>query len=120
MRLPEDQRVQIAYCQGLALENLGRPDEALISYNIAMTADAGASEEITRQAALRVLGIYQRDPEVLSAIKSRKTGKETIPPEAGAKLAAAEAMASLFQRSLGAGTPLPAGFRDFLKANDGK
>ena len=120
MRLPGDQRAQIAYCEGLALENLQRPDEALISYNIAITADAGASEDITRQAALRILGIYQRDPEVLSAIKSRKTGKETIPPQAGAKLAAAEAMASLFQRSLGAGTPLPAGFRDFLKANDSK
>ena len=120
MRLPGDQRAQIAYCQGLALENLQRPDEALISYNIAITADAGASEEITRQAALRILGIYQRDPEVLAAINSRKSGKEIVPTKAAGKLAAAEAMANLFQSSLGAGTPLPLGFRDFLRGNDGK
>jgi tetratricopeptide (TPR) repeat protein len=120
MRLPGDQRAQIAYCQGLALENLERPEEALISYNIAMTADAGASEEITRQAALRILGIYHRDPEVRSALKIPENGKEVVPLKAAAKLAAAKAMAHLFQRSLGAGIPLPAEFRHFLKVNAGK
>ena len=120
MRLPGDQRAQIAYCQGLALENLHRTDEALISYNIAITADAGASEEITRQAALRILGIYQRDPEVQSALKSRGVGNAIVPLKAAGKLAAAEAMASLFQRSLGAGPPLPKDFREFLKGNEGK
>ncbi len=120
MRLPGDQRAQIAYCQGLALENLGRPDEALISYNIAVTADAGASEEITRQAALRILGIYQRDPEVRAAMKTRTGGKEMTPPSAAGKLAAAAAMANLFQLSLGAGMPLPPEFREFYKPTDGK
>lgn len=120
MRLPGDQRAQIAYCQGLALENLERPDEALISYNIAMTADAGASEEITRQAVLRVLGIYHRDPEVRSALKIPENGKEVVPLNAAGKLAAAKAMAHQFQRSLGAGIPLPVEFRHFLKVNAGK
>lgn len=120
MRLPGDQRAQIAYCQGLALENLQRPDEALISYNIAITADAGASVEITRQAALRILGIYQRDPQVIRALKTRAGGKETASPEAVAMLASAEAMANLFQNSLGAGLSLPSEFRKFLKAGTGK
>lgn len=120
MRLPGDQRAQIAYCQGLALENLQRSDEALISYNIAITADAGASVEITRQAALRILGLYHRDPEVIAALKIRALGKETAPPKAAAKLASAEAMANLFQRSLGAGLSLPSEFREFLKTASGK
>ena len=119
MRLPGDQRAQIAYCQGLALENLQRPDEALISYNIAITADAGASEEITRQAALRILAIYHNDPEVRAAIKQRDGDKETVAPRAARKLAEAVAVAQLFQGSLGAGSPLPPELRVFLKSEGG-
>ncbi|MES2660293.1 MAG: hypothetical protein V4689_16845 [Verrucomicrobiota bacterium] len=120
MRLPGDQRAQIAWCHGLALENLGRPAEALISYNTAITADAGASEEITRQAALRILGIYHNDPEVKAALKLRGKQSETVPVKGRTKLAEAESVAALFELSLGAGMALPAEFRDFLKSKSGE
>ena len=120
MRLPGSQRAQIAYCHGLALENLGRHDEALISFNVAITADAGASEEITRQAALRILGIYHQDPDIGLAMKLRKSGQDVVSPKTARKLAAAEAMANLFRLCLGAGASLPAEFQVFLKADVGK
>ena len=119
-RLPGGQRAQVAYCHALALENLGRQDEALISFNIAITADAGASEEIARQAALRILGIYRRDPDVGMAMKLRECGNEIIPPRAARKIAAAEAIANLFRLSLGSGASLPTEFRVFLKDETSK
>lgn len=113
MRLPGDQRAQVAWCEGLALEGLGRPDEALFSYQTAITADAGASEEITRKAALRILAIYHADPEVKAAIKLRSES----PPAGGLmKLAQAEAVAALFELTLGGGAPLPKEFKVFQKS----
>ena len=112
-RLTGDQRAQVAYCHGLALENLARPQEALNAYNTAMTADAGASEEIARQAALGVLRIHLADAEVQAA--------PTGPPEATrespgvSRLKEAAAVAALYELNLGAGTPLPAEFKKFLK-----
>ncbi len=113
--LPGDQRAQVAYCHGLALEALGRPTEALLAFNIAMTADAGASEEIARQAALHILGIHQADPEVQAALKLRGTKDEDKASNGSKNLTEAAAVAELFQLSLGGGTPLPAGFAKFLQ-----
>jgi tetratricopeptide (TPR) repeat protein len=120
MRLPGDQRAQIAWCHGLALENLGRPAEALIAYNTAITADAGASDEITRQAALRILGIHHRDPDVKLAIQLRGKDSQTVSPKARAKVAEAEAVAKLFELSLGGGMALPTEFREFIKSKGGE
>jgi len=100
-RLPNDQRAQVAHCHGLALEALGQPREALNSFNIAMTADAGASEEIARDAAMHVLRILLADPD------SQTTGS--------LERREAAAVATLFEFSLGAGMPLPPEFRVFLK-----
>ncbi len=108
VRLPGGQRAQVAYCHGLALEGLGRPDDALMEYNIALTADSGASEDIARQAALRILGIYQRDPAVQSALKTPGSKDR-------AKLEEAMAVAALFEKSLGAGVALPKEFREFRR-----
>jgi len=113
MRLPGDQRAQIAWCEGLALEGLGRPDDALICYQTAITADAGASEEITRQAALRILAIYHADPAVKAAIRLRS---KSSPDGGRMKLAQAEAVAALFELSLGGGSPLPKEFKEFQKS----
>ena len=66
--LPADQRSQVAFCRGLALENRGQPAEALIAYNVAMTADAGASEDVARLAAIRVMTLHLADPEVRAAM----------------------------------------------------
>ena len=118
IRLPGDQRAQVAYCQGLALEGLRRPAEAVFAYQTAMTADSGASEEIARQAALRVLTIHAADPEVQAALRLGKSRNANENSKGSARLAEAAGVARLFEMSLGAGTPLPAGFRVFLKDAD--
>ena len=109
--LPGDQRAQIEYCHGLACENLARPDAALLAYNTALTADAGASEEIARAAALGVLRIHLADPEVQAALA------DPVPNDDPGhfRLREAAAVAGLFELSLGAGTPLPAAFKELLK-----
>lgn len=115
VRLPGEQRAQVAWCHGLALEGLNRPTEALSAYQTVLTADAGASEEITRQAALRILSIHKADPEVQQAIMLWATKDEDRNSKGRINLTEAAAVAELFELSLGAGTPLPAGFREFLK-----
>lgn len=119
-RLPGDQRAQVAFCQGLALENLGRPLEALSAYNTAMTADAGASEEIARQAALGVLRTHLADAEVQAALTRSDTPEANRESPGFFRLKEAAAVAHLFELTLGAGTPLPAEFKDFLKYHGGK
>ena len=115
--LPGDQRAQVAYCHGLALENRTKPLEALNAYNIAMTADAGASEELARQAALGVLRIHLADPEVQAAL----TGPPEVIRESPGfpRLKEAAAVAAMFELTLGAGTPLPSEFAVFLKHHGG-
>jgi hypothetical protein len=113
--LPADQRAQVAYCHGLALEGLSRPQEALLPYQTAITADAGASEEIARQAALRILAIHYADPEVKNAIKVWGTDHENKNSKGYSDLKEAAAVAKLFEMSLGAGTALPAEYKTFLK-----
>lgn len=110
--IPSDQRAQVALCHGLALENLGRPAGALDAYSIAMTADAGASEEVAREAVLNVLRIYHSDPEVQAALAG---GAEARQDSLGLlRLKEAAALARLFEATLGAGTALPQEFRGFL------
>lgn len=112
-RLPGEQRAQVAYCHALALENLGRTAEALAAYQTAITADGGGSEEITRQAVLRILKIHLADPGVQAAMKNADSKEENS--AARRDLAEAAALASLFELSLGGDTPLPAEFRVFLR-----
>lgn len=113
--LPDDQRAQVALYRGLALENGDKPNDALTAYNIAMTADAGASEEIARQAALHVLTIHLADPEVRFAIERWGTADEDRSSPGFFRLKEAAAVAALFELSLGAGIPLPAEPGEFLK-----
>jgi hypothetical protein len=113
LRLSGDQRAQIAYCHGLALEGRLRPDEALLAYHTALTADAGASEVVARLAALRILAIHREDPAVRAALAA-KPG-QTQSTAARAALVEAAAVARLFESSLGSGTPLPNEFNEFLK-----
>jgi len=115
--LPGYQRVQVAYCKGLALEKLKRGREALIEYNIAMTADAGASEEITRDAALNSLGIYRDDEEVQLAITNWGTEDENKSSGGYTRLLEAGALARLYNLTLGTGKALPA---DLKKLTDYK
>jgi hypothetical protein len=106
-RLPGYQRAQVSYCQALALEALNRPAAALDAYNTALTADLGASEEISRKSALAILKILNADPAVQAALKQPG-------PATNERLKEAKAIARLFQLSLGAGEPLPEAYRGFL------
>jgi tetratricopeptide (TPR) repeat protein len=108
-------RAQVAYCHGLALEGLKRPGEALHAYQTAITADGGASEDITKMAALRVLGIFHADPDVQNAMKVWGTQDENKASKGYRDLLEAAAMARLYELSLGAATPLPANYKPFLQ-----
>ena len=114
-RLLGDLRAQVAYFYGLALQKQGRPFEALNAYNIAMTADAGTSEETSRQAALRVLEIHRADLEVQEAIKNWGPAHENVESPGLFRLREAAAVAVLFEESLGAGVSLPSELSEFLK-----
>lgn len=114
-RLPGDLRAQVGYCHGLALEGLERPMDALFAFQTAMTADAGASEEIARLSALRVLSIFKADPEVQNAIKLWGTPDENKNSKGYSNLLEAAAVAGLFELSLGGGAPLPSEFKTLLQ-----
>jgi tetratricopeptide (TPR) repeat protein len=114
-RLPGDQRAQVAYCHGLALEALERPAEAVNAFQTALVADAGASEEIAREAALRILTILNEDPDVQRAIRDWGTKDENKNAPGRAKLLEASALALLFEKTLGGGSPLPDKLKDLKK-----
>lgn len=113
--LPGDQRAQVAYCKGLALENLNRPAEALIEYGVAMTADSGASELVTQESALNALGIYFKDEEVQTAIRNWGTEDENKNSPGYTRLLEAAALAKLYGKYLTVGKPLTEDFKKFLK-----
>jgi tetratricopeptide (TPR) repeat protein len=117
--LPGDQRAQVAYCHGLALENLNRPIEALNAYNTSMIADAGASEEVARQAALNVLRIHLADPGVQAAISNFQVSGGNPESAGNSRLQEAAAVAALFELTLGSGSPLPAELKGLLKYKGG-
>ncbi len=112
---PGNHRAQIAYCHGRALEGQDRPLEALDAYNVALIADTGASEEIAREAALRILAIHKENPDVQTAIKNWGTPNERKASAGFLRLTEAAAVAHLFELSLGSGTPLPEDYKVFLK-----
>ncbi|MCX6872904.1 MAG: hypothetical protein NTW21_03720 [Verrucomicrobia bacterium] len=118
--LPNFLRAQVAYCHGLALEGLGKPGPALNAYNIALTADSGASEEITRLAALNIMRIHKANPAVQLAIKLWRTPDENKNTQGYFRLLEAASVARLYQLFLGSGTALPAEFKDFLKYQEGE
>ena len=114
-KLPGDQRAQVGYLHGLALDGLKRPEEALFAYQIAMTAEAGASAEIARDAALRVLAIHMADHEVRQAINVWGTPDENKNSNGYDRLSEAGAVATLYEISHGAEFPLPAAFKPLLQ-----
>ena len=114
-KLPMEQRTQVAYCQGLALEELKKPNEAMFAYQTAITADVGATEELTRQAAIRVLTILQHDEGVKIAMKVWGTQDENRSSRGYERLLEAHGVAKMFELSLGAGTSLPPSLKIFLK-----
>ena len=119
-RLPGGQRAQVAWCLGVAHESQGKPREAIDAYQIALTADGGASEDLARDAALRVMALHQKDPEVRTAMKQWGTPSQDVQSPGHRRLAEAAALADLFELGLGAGTALPAEQKELLKFREKK
>lgn len=113
--LPGYQRAQVAYCKALALDNLNRGREAVIEYNVAMTADSGASEILTQQAGLKALGIYKKDPDVQVAIQNWGTKDENKNSPGYTRLTEAAALAVFYQKHLNLGKALPSELKAFEK-----
>jgi tetratricopeptide (TPR) repeat protein len=114
--LSADHRAQVAYCHGLALEGLQKdPQEALMAYQTALTADSGASEDVARQAALRIMSILNADEQVRKAIREWGTPAEKKNSPGSAMLAEAAAVATLYEMTLGAGKPLSSEFSALRK-----
>lgn len=115
-RLPGHLRAQIAYLQGRALEGLNRPhSDSLLAYQIAITADAGDSEVIARDAVLRSLAILDQDEEMKNATKTfdESDGQELV--RGFTKAMEGAGLCKLFEFELGAGEQLPAKYRYLLK-----
>lgn len=96
------QRAQIAYCHGLALEQLAKKDPSLISkalnaYNMAVSADFSHSMEIVSSAASHALAMYNSDPEVDLAIKLWKTEDENLGSIGHQRLLEAHSLVKLYQ-----------------------
>ncbi len=113
--LPGYQRAQVAYCKALALDHLERGREAVIEYNIAMTADSGASEILTQQAGLKALGVYHKDPEVQLAIQNWGTEDENKNSPGYTRLTEAAVLAVFYQKYLNLGKALPPELKAFEK-----
>jgi hypothetical protein len=113
--LPGDHRAQVAYCKGLALDKLNRGSEALVEYGKAITADAGASEKVTQEAALNSLGIYAKDKGVQEAMAAWGTGEENKNSPGYSRLLEAAGLAKFYEKFLTVGKPLTEETKVFLK-----
>jgi len=113
--LADYQRVQVAYCKGLALQKTGNVSEAVIQYSIAMTVDAGASANLAQAAALNSLQIYFEDEEVQTAITNWETDDENKASGGYARLLKAATLAKVYNLYLKRGKALPDNYAKFLK-----
>lgn len=111
-RLPGDQLAQLAHCHALALEATGSQQEAIAAYQRAIVADAAGSEEISREAALKVLAILTAKPEVKRAILYWDKPEQNTASPGYSQLLEAAALANLYLINLGGGQPLPEPFKD--------
>ena len=115
-KFPGSLRAQIAYCLGLASEGLKKPQgEALLAYQTAITADAGASEVIAHDACLRILEILNADADLKDAKNAFDASKGEDMIKGYTKLIEAAGVASMYEMGLGNGKPLPDKFQYLLK-----
>ena len=114
-KMPGYQRAQVGYCLGLALEGQQKTIPAINAYNIAMTADTGASEVITRKAAQNALSLYAADPAVEQAIRLFGTPDEEPNSLGSQRLGEAASLAALYELTLGNGKPLSKESKALLK-----
>lgn len=109
------QRAQAGYCLGMAAENLGKVEDALIAYGIGMTASGGEEETVIRESALATLRTYVNDPLVKIAMTLFGTEHE-VPTSAGnLRLLEACKVAEAYPKRLAPGRTLPAEYTLLLK-----
>ena len=121
IELTLNQRAQVSYCLGLAYEGQKQYDEALDAFATAMTADYNRSDSVVRESALKSLGIFAADKEVLAAMKLWKSDDENKYSEGYRKLSEANALARLYDTlGLGFGVSLPVDYKKFqsFKSDD--
>lgn len=98
------QRAQIAYCHGLALEQLAKKDpkltsKALNAYSRALSADFTSSMEIVVKAANNALRMYETDPGVQLAISLWGTEDENKSTAGYQYLLEANTLVKLYQKA---------------------
>ncbi|MES2980940.1 MAG: hypothetical protein V4727_01395 [Verrucomicrobiota bacterium] len=113
-KLPDYQLAQVYYCKGLALQKLNRPDDAVVAYNMVMTADAATSENLVSKAALNALDIYQKDEAVKVAMTDWGTDQEKIGSVGYTKLLEAGTLARLYTQYFTHIKDLPIEYKKFM------
>ena len=114
------QRAQIAYCHGMALEQLAKKNpkrmtDALNAYNRALSADFTASHEIVVAAANSALRIYSSNPKVQLAMKLWGTEDESKGSSGYQLLLEANTLTKLYlQAGWDVDKPLTAEYKAFL------
>ncbi len=115
--LPGYQRAQVAYCKGLAQQKMEMNSEALISFNTALTADAGGSEEIAQSAAIAALRVYVADEGVQKAMENWGSDSENKNSPGYSRLKEAAALAKFYDGFFKVSKPLPDDLKALLKFN---
>ncbi len=103
-KVTNSQRAQIAYCHGMAYEQLAKKDPKLLSkalnaYNTVLSADFAASVELVVAAATNALQIYAEDSEVELAMKLWETEDENKQSPGYQRLLEASALAKFYDKS---------------------
>jgi len=114
-KLPGNLRAQISYCHGLALEGMEKPMKALNAYNNAFVADFSASEELTVKAASNCLRILLNHEDVKTAMNLYPTEDYSDDSNGAMLIKEGTALLKLWDKVLGAGEPVPAKYKEFLK-----
>ena len=115
------QRAQIAYCHGLALEQLAKKDpkltsKALNAYSRALSADFTSSMEIVVKAASNALRMYEADPGLQLAMDLWGTEDENKATTGYQYLLEANALVKLYQKAgFESVKPLSEEYKAFLK-----
>lgn len=113
-KMPDYQLAQVYYCKGLALQKLNRSDEAVVAYNMVMTADAATSENLVSKAALNALEIYQKDETVKVAIADWGTDLEKKGSVGYTKLLEAGILVELYTKYFTHIKDLPVEYKKFM------
>lgn len=113
--LTVDQRVQAAYCYGIALEQNGKPQEALNALNRAVIGNSYHSIDLSKLAVIAILRIHDANPALQKAMETWGTENENPTDPGRAPLIEAGSVAGFYSTVLAPGEKAPAEVTKFLK-----